>query len=85
MAAAIVLHDLADVLGDGAEVLDEVFGALGGKFGVLIDGSVEVGDVGLVVLIVVQLHGCFVDVGFESCVGVRKRGKFVGHGIFSCR
>jgi hypothetical protein len=37
--------------------LDEVFGGLCGELGVLVDGGVEVGDVGLVVLVVVQLHG----------------------------
>ena len=85
VAAAVVLHDLADVLGDGGEVPDEVFGGFGGQFRVLVDGAVEVGDVGLVVLVVVQLHGRFVDVGLEGCVVVGKRGKFVGHCIFSCR
>ena len=50
------------------------------EVGVLLDGAVEVGDVGLVVLVVVKLHGRFVDGGLEGGVVVGKRGKFVGHG-----
>jgi hypothetical protein len=80
VAAAVVLDDLADVFGDGGEVLDEVFGGLGAEVGVLLDGAVEVGDVGLVVLVVVELHGRLVDVGLEGGVVVGQRGKFVGHG-----
>jgi hypothetical protein len=37
------------------------------------------------VLVVVQLHGRLVDVGLEGCIAIRKSGKFVGHGRFSCR
>ena len=50
------------------------------ELGVLVDGAVEVGDVGLVVLVVVELHGRLVDVGFEGGVVVGQRGKFEGHG-----
>jgi hypothetical protein len=32
------------------------------------------------VLVVVELHGCLVDVGLEGGVVVGQRGKFVGHG-----
>ena len=81
VAAAVVLDDLADVFGDGGEVLDEVFGGLLAELGVLFDGAVEVGDVGLVVLVVVELHGRLVDVGLEGGVVVGERGKFECHGI----
>ena len=80
VAAAVVLDDVADVFGDGVEVLDEVFGGFLAEVGVLFDGAVEVGDVGLVVLVVVELHGRFVDVGLEGGVIVGQRGKFVGQG-----
>ena len=79
VAAAVVLDDLAHVFGDGAEVLDQVLGRLRAEFGVLLDRAVQVGDVGLVVLVVVQLHGRFVDVGLEGGVVVGKRGKFECH------
>ena len=42
-----------------------------GEVGVLLDGRIEIGDVGLVMLIVVQLHCGFVNVGLESGVVVR--------------
>ena len=85
VSAAGVLDDLADVFGDGGEVPDEVFGGFGGQLGVLLDGGVEIGDVGMVMLVMVQLHGRLVDVGLEGVVGVRQRCEFVGHFGFSCQ
>src|ERR1039457_3634748 len=49
VAAAVVLNDLADIFGNGAEIFDEVFGGTGAKVGVFLDGAIEVGDVGLVI------------------------------------
>jgi hypothetical protein len=46
---------------------------------VLLEGCVEVGDVGLVVFFVVEVHGLFVYVGFESVVGVWQWRQFVSH------
>src|SRR6266702_5242747 len=82
MAAAVVLDDFADVLGDGAKILDEVFGRAGAEVGVLLDGAVEIGDIGLVMLVVVELHGRLVDGGFEGSIVVGKRWNFVGHKRF---
>ena len=75
VAAAVVLDDFADVFGDGGEVLNELLGGLAAEVGVLFDGAVEVGDVGLVVLVVVELHGRFVDVGLEARRSRRARGE----------
>ncbi len=61
VAATVVLDDFADVLGNAGKVLDEFFGAFAAELRVLFDRAVEIGDVGLVVLVVVQLHGGFVD------------------------
>jgi hypothetical protein len=36
----------------------------------LLEGSVEVGDVGLVMLVMVKPHCSFIDVGFESGIVV---------------
>ncbi len=83
VAAAVVADDGADVLGDAGEVGDELFGGFLAEFGVLLDRAVEVGDVGLVMLVVVELHGRFVDGGLESGVVVGKGGKFEGHGSYS--
>jgi hypothetical protein len=84
VAATAVLDDFADVLGDGGEVGDELFGGLGAEFGVLVDGSVKVGDVGLVMLVVMEFHGRLIDSGFEGGIVISKRRKFVSHKRFSC-
>jgi hypothetical protein len=73
VAAAVVLDDLADVLGDAGEVFDQLFRRLFAQVGVLFDGAVEVGDVGLVVLVVVQLHRRFVDKRLEARVVIGQR------------
>ena len=85
VAAAVVLHDLADVFGDAGEVLDQLFGGLLAEFGVFVDRAVQIGDVGLVVLVVVELHGRFIDEGFESGVVVGEWRKFEGHGVSPLR
>jgi hypothetical protein len=46
---------------------------------VLLEGVVEVGDVGVVVLFVVEVHGLLVYVRFEGVVGVWQLRKLVGH------
>src|ERR1700691_266479 len=43
----------------------------------LLDGAVQVGDVRLMVLVVVQLHGLGVDVRLQRRVVIGKRWKFV--------
>src|ERR1035438_409170 len=42
-------------------------------------GGVHVVDVGLVMLVVVQLHGLRVDERFQGGVVVRQRCKFISH------
>ena len=57
----------------------EVIGGAGGPE--LVQGGVGAGDVGGVVLVVVELHDPPGDVGLEGCVVVGKLGKCVqGHG-----
>ena len=73
MAAAVVADDAANVFGDGGQVADQVVNGLGGQIGVVGQGGVHVVDVGLVVLVVVELHGLGVDEGFERGVVVGKR------------
>ena len=79
MASAVVADGGADVFGDGGEGFDEVLGGFVGEVGLGGDGGVEVGDVGLVVFAVVDLHGGGVDGGLESVGGVGKRGECGGH------
>jgi hypothetical protein len=79
VAAAVVADGGADVFGDGGEGFDEVFGGFVGEVGLGGDGGVEVGDVGLVVLAVVDLHGGGVDGGLKGVGCVRQRGECGGH------
>jgi len=74
VAAAIVLDDFANVLGDAGEVLDELLGGFLAEFCVLFYRAVEIGDVGLVVLVVVELHRGFVDERLKRRVIVGQRG-----------
>ena len=52
--------------GIGVQVLDEVINRFGGQIGVVGQRGVDVGDVGLVMLVVVQVHGLGIDKRFES-------------------
>ena len=79
VAAAVVLHDRAHIFRNCVEILDQLLGRLLAQFGMLLDRAVQVRDVGLVVLVVVQLHGRLVDGGLEGGVVVRERRKFVSH------
>jgi len=77
VAAAVVAHDGADVLGDAVDVAEEILGCVFPEFRMLFDGSVEVSYVGLVMLIVVEMHGLLVDVRLERGVIIGKRWNFV--------
>jgi hypothetical protein len=67
MPAGIVADCATNILGDGVEVLEKVFKRLGLEIGVALQRLVQVRDVSAVVLVVVNLHGFGIDVGFE-CV-----------------
>ena len=55
----------------------------GGGLGVGLLGGVERVHVGLVVLLVVELHDLLGDEGLERIVGVGEVGESVGHVFFS--
>ena len=82
MAAGVVTNCGADVLGDGLEIFQQVFERLGLQIGVAVESLVQVGDVGAVVLVVVNLHSLGVNVGFECVKRVRKRWDGKCHGCF---
>ena len=73
VAAAVVLDDLAYVFGDAGEVLEELLRRFLADLGVLLYRAVQIGDVGLVVLVVVELHRGFVDGGLKRRVIVWQR------------
>ena len=79
MAAAVVAHGAADILRNVSQAADEIVDRLGGQVRMVGQRGVDVGDVGLVVLVVMELHGLGVDKRLERGVVIRKRGQFVGH------
>jgi hypothetical protein len=68
---ALALRDLREVRDD---LLDGLVGPLGA-----LEGAVHLVDVGLVVLVVMELHRGLVDGGLQRVVGVRKIGDGVRH------
>ena len=45
----------------------------------LVERGIEIGDIGLVMLAVMNLHGLRIDMGFERAVIVRQRWQLVRH------
>ena len=84
MAATVVADNSAHVLRDRVEILDQVLGRLRAQFGVLLHGAVQVRHIRLVVLVMVQLHRRFIDIGLKSGVVIRQGRKFKWHLRFSC-
>ncbi len=86
VSAAVIADNRTHVLGHAGQVGNQLFGSLLAQLGVLLHRAVQVRHVGLVMLVVVQLHRCFVDGGFESGVVVGKGREFKSHGScsFSC-
>ena len=78
MAAGVVPHRPALVLGQLVEVAEDVLHGLVGPLGA-VERLVGVVDVRLVMLVVVDLHRLLVDVRLESVVLVRKRRNLEGH------
>jgi hypothetical protein len=71
VASGIVADGAADVLGNGVEVADEIFGGLAGEVGMLLEGGIQIFHVGAVVHVVMQGHRLLIDDGFERVVRIR--------------
>src|SRR5205823_7739019 len=82
--AAVVAHGGPLVLGQRVEVRDHLLDWPVGPVGAF-ERRVQVGDVGLVVFVVVDLHRLRVDRRLQRLVRVGERGQLVGHGVFSFR
>ena len=80
VAADIVAQAGADGFGSGAEVFEEFLGCELGEFGLVGEEFVGVGDVGLVVLVVVDAHRLGIDVRLERFIGIGERREGVGAG-----
>ena len=79
MTAAIVAHDHANVFRHGCEVTDEFADPLVFQLRLAGDGVVQIGDVGLMMLAVVNLHRAGIDVRFEGVIGISEFGQCVWH------
>jgi hypothetical protein len=73
MTAAVVDDGLANLLRHLVDLHHDLFDALLVVLGIVLEGRVQVGDIGLVMAVVVDLHRLGVDGGFEGVVRVRQR------------
>ncbi len=70
MSATVVADSAADVFRDAVEVLEQVFQAGGLQVWMFLQRRVQVGDVGLMMLGVMDFHRPRVDMRFQGVVGV---------------
>ena len=80
MAAHIIAQAGADGLGSLGEILQQLLGREFGQFGMIDEQPVRIIDVGLMMLVVVNLHRPGVDVRLERLIGIRQRRQGVGTG-----
>ena len=74
VATSVVADGTADVFWHGCKVGDQIHSGFVFDTCFASDGVVEVGDVGLVMLAMVDFHGASIDVWFESVVVVTEGG-----------
>ena len=82
VAAAVVPYGGPYILGDGVYVGEELFKGAGVRLGVFFEGGVEVGYVGVVVLLMVEVHRLFVYGGFQGVVAVGQLRQLVSHSFY---
>ena len=70
MTAAVVSDGAANVFGNSRQVRNEFFRRFVEEFRVLFNGTVQIVDVSLMVLVVVIVHRFFVNVRLESVVSI---------------
>jgi hypothetical protein len=83
VTAAVVADRGPDRLGHGVQVAEQLFDGLAREVRRALEGLGQVGDVGRVVLAVVDLHRLFVDVRFQRVVRVGQGGKLEWHTVLS--
>src|SRR5262245_25610446 len=79
MPAAIVADRCADALGHLVQAPDEILNRHALERALTLQRGVQVGNVGLVVLVMVQMHGLLVNVRLKRGVVVRQRWKLERH------
>src|SRR6266851_1300682 len=77
--AGVVAQDVAYVLGHRADSAQKVLDRLRGELGVLLERPIRVVHVGLVMPVVMDLHGLGVDVRFQRVEAIGKRWKLISH------
>ena len=75
-AARIVVNGCADIFGKLASVLDQFFQCPAVVAGIILKCLIQIVHIGLKVLVVMNHHGFFVDVGFQRVITVWKRREF---------
>ena len=78
MAAALIAHGLADVIGQLVQMRQDVLDRATEPLGMLLDRGVHLVDVGLVMLVMMQPHGLRIDGGLQRVVGELQRRKDIG-------
>ena len=73
VTSSLVAHGGADFFRDLIQMLEQVINRLAANFRKFGGGFVQVGDIGGVMLVVMELHGARVDERFERVVSVRQR------------
>src|SRR5215218_8250496 len=69
----------ADIVRDGFYVCEQFLDVAWVSLGVFLKSGIEIDHIGVVVLLVVQVHGLFVYDRLQGVVVVGKVGKFVSH------
>ena len=81
VTAAVVPDRRADRLGHAVDAANQILGALRRQLGRLLERRVQVGDVGRVMLAVMDPHRLLVDVRLQRVVVVWEGRDFVGHSL----
>ena len=79
VTAAVIPHGCADILRHTVQVAQQFFDRESLQIGVSFEGLIQIGNVGAVMLIVMNFHGHLVDVRLERIRWIGKRRKNVGH------
>ena len=79
MTATVIPHGCADILRDAIEIAQQFLDRESLKIGLAVQRLIQVRDISAVMLVVVNLHGHFVDVRLESVRWIGKRRKNMGH------
>jgi hypothetical protein len=80
VTATVVANGAANGLGNFGQISDEIAHALRSRDAGVSQGFVHIGDVGLMMLGVVDLHRFGIDVRNKGIISVGKFREFVGHG-----